>query len=65
HKDYRSKGKTIWESRPRNEREVYAHQYADRMREKLRKEGVLPFERFLNLRSLKKDGLLIDDFRTA
>ena len=47
---------------PTAEREVFAHQFADKLREKLRDEKIIPFSRKLNEKSLLQDGLDIEDF---
>lgn len=44
------------------EKEVFAHRYADELRRKLYKRGVVPFPRILSEKSIEKDGLLISDF---
>lgn len=49
-------------SRPKSEREAYAHRYADRMAEQLRKDGVIPFDRRLTRESLERDELSPADF---
>lgn len=47
------------------EKETFAHQYADRLREKLERFGVLPFERLLDPKRIAQDGLSISDFTVS
>ena len=51
-----------YHNRPRREREDFAHRYADRMRDKLTRTGVLPFTRKVKRRTLRADGLRLLDF---
>ncbi len=44
-------------SRPRDERESFAHRYADELRERLLRERRIPFPRRLDDRALAKDGV--------
>lgn len=62
HIDYPKYSSESWNSRPSMEKEAFAHKYADMQREKLQKEGIIPFDRILDLASLERDGLLVDDF---
>jgi hypothetical protein len=55
----------LWEryhARPAMAKEAFAHRYADALRARLFAAGVLPFERRLDERSLKRDGLRVEDF---
>lgn len=45
-----------------NEKEVFAHSYADKLAAKLKKFGVIPFDRILSKESLRKDKLRLSDF---
>lgn len=45
-----------------NEKESFAHQYADRIREELSQKKIIPFERILDLESTERDGLRMSDF---
>ncbi len=49
-------------SRPSDEREAFAHRYADEKKRKLRDAGSIPFERRLDLEALRRDGLRVEDF---
>ncbi len=49
-------------SRPAKEREAFAHRYADETWTKLNRAGLVPFERRLDLESLRRDGLRPEDF---
>ncbi len=48
--------------RPVNEREVYAHTYADRVARELREKGLIPFNRILDSNMTSKEGLRMEDF---
>lgn len=47
---------------PSEEKERFAHQYADQLNEELKKKGLLPFQRILNLEQIQEDGLSVEDF---
>ncbi len=47
---------------PSNEKEVFAHSYADKLKESLQHFRTIPFERILNEEKLIHDGLNIFDF---
>ena len=49
-------------TRPFQEREQYAHAYAERVRQSLLKNRTIPFEQKLDQKQLKADGLRRDDF---
>lgn len=44
------------------DKEVFAHSYADKMKEKFIQQGIIPFNRILDLEQIEKDGLDINDF---
>lgn len=44
------------------EKERFAHDYALRCTEKLKEEGLIPFERVLEEKQIQKDGLRLQDF---
>lgn len=44
------------------DKEVFAHRYADELREKLTQQDILPFERIFDIESLAADKLNIEDF---
>jgi hypothetical protein len=48
--------------KPRAEKEVFAHRYADLLRLSLQEHGRIPFARVLDVRSLHRDGLSEADF---
>ena len=48
---------------PGEEKERFAHQYADRFNQQLRREGLLPFPRILDEDQIQKDGLRLEDFK--
>lgn len=50
------------DSKTSKDKEVFAHNYADRMKESFIKQGVIPFDRILDLEQIEKDGLDISDF---
>lgn len=55
----------LWEAYdkiPTSEKEVFAHNYAQKMFEELRKKGVVPFARILDPKSILSDGLNMNDF---
>lgn len=51
-----------FDRKPAHEKEVFAHAYADRLREALRRRGVIPFGRILSPDRIAEDGLLMSDF---
>lgn len=51
-----------YSNKPSKDKEIFAHNYADRMKESLSKQGIIPFDRVLDLEQLEKDGLDINDF---
>lgn len=48
---------------PSEEKERFAHQYADKFNQQLRKKGLLPFPRILDEAQIQKDGLRLEDFK--
>jgi hypothetical protein len=52
-----------YDSKPKAEKETFAHRYAERLRKELVEQKRIPFARKLDLRSLKRDGLREGDFR--
>jgi hypothetical protein len=44
------------------EKETFAHQYADKLRESLVRFGVIPFARILDKKTIARDGLSVSDF---
>jgi hypothetical protein len=44
------------------EKESFAHQYADKLREKLVRFGIIPFDRMLDKKTIGRDGLSVSDF---
>lgn len=44
------------------DKEAFAHKYADKLRDKLTQEGVVPFARMLNIKSIEEDNLRLSDF---
>lgn len=61
HIDY-SRNPTAFDRRIPREKEVFAHRYADEMREELRQKKVIPFERMLERSTIETDGLRLADF---
>ena len=59
--DY-SRNPTGFDKKISREREVFAHRYADELREDLVQKKVIPFERILDASSLEVDGLNRPDF---
>lgn len=49
-------------SKSSKDKEAFAHNYADKMKEKLIQLGIIPFNRILDLEQIEKDGLDINDF---
>jgi hypothetical protein len=54
-------GDLYW-SKPSDEKEVFAHRYADQFYEKEKKAGNIPFERILNEEQIVTDGLVLSWF---
>ncbi len=52
-----------YDSKPKVEKESFAHRYAAQLRQELVKQKHIPFPRKLDLRSMRRDGLSEDDFR--
>jgi len=44
------------------EKETFAHQYADKLRERLVRFGVIPFARIVDKKTIARDGLSVSDF---
>ncbi len=44
------------------EKETFAHQYADKLRESLVRFGVIPFARMFDKKTIARDGLSVSDF---
>jgi hypothetical protein len=61
HVDYTINSETIY-SKTSKDKEVFAHSYATKMKEKLTQQGVIPFSRLVELEQIEKDGLDINDF---
>ncbi len=53
----------IYENIPKLEKEVFANNFADKMKLNLEVQNIIPFERMLNQDSLLKDGLWLTDFQ--
>ncbi|WP_298516393.1 hypothetical protein [uncultured Kordia sp.] len=51
-----------YHSLPTSEKESFAHSYADTFKSQLEAKYLIPFDRILDLDSMKKDGLKISDF---
>jgi len=45
------------------EKETFAHQYADKLRESLVRFGVIPFARIVDKKTIARDGLSVSDFK--
>jgi hypothetical protein len=52
-----------FDRKPSDEKEMFAHQYADKLKTSLEKRRWIPFERILSDKSIKKDRLRISDFK--
>jgi ribosomal protein S13 len=61
HVDY-SRNQIAFDKKISREREVFAHRYADELRERLSQEKVIPFKRILESKILERDGLDMSDF---
>ena len=59
---YRSLGPECFEQTPHQEREDFAHRYADKFRNEARAIGHLPFERLISEARLNRHGLRSADF---
>ncbi|HXG86340.1 MAG TPA: hypothetical protein VNI84_20140 [Pyrinomonadaceae bacterium] len=58
----RMKNEDAFETKTSKDKEMFAHRYADEMREYLKQKGILPFERIFDLRSIESDKLRAIDF---
>ena len=58
----RMRDEVAFETKTSKDKEVFAHRYADELRENLKQKGILPFERIFDLESLKSDKLRVVDF---
>ena len=54
-----------YESKPRAEKEDFAHRYADKLASSLRDKGLIPFERMISPQRLSRDGLRKTDFAST
>lgn len=61
HVDY-SRNPKAFARKIANEKESFAHQYADRLREELSQKKIIPIERILDPESIEQDGLRMSDF---
>jgi hypothetical protein len=61
HIDY-SRNPDAFDRKIPHEKEAFAHRYADKVREELAKQKVIPFERILDSKSMETDGLRMSDF---
>lgn len=53
----------LYHAIPSAEKEVFAHAYADKFKDKMTMEGTIPFDRILNANELKKHHLDVSDFK--
>jgi hypothetical protein len=44
------------------EKETFAHQYAEKLRENLVRFGIIPFARMFDMETIARDGLSVSDF---
>ena len=58
----RQRNEASFNAKPSKEKEVFAHKYADELRETLKRKGILPFNRIFDIESLKSDKLRVADF---
>jgi hypothetical protein len=56
---------TAFDTKTSHDKEAFAHAYAERMSERLKHFGIIPFERILDPESLRRDGLDLADFTLA
>ena len=52
-----------WDRKPSADKEAFAHRYADTLRNELKRQGIIPFPRQLNLERITLAGLNIRDFQ--
>lgn len=52
----------LYDSKPSLDKETFAHSYADKLRTRLKIEGIIPFNRIVNVDSIVDNGLLLTDF---
>jgi hypothetical protein len=62
HIDYRRTNSDKWDQKTSLDKEIFAHQHADKRRQELIERGVIPFYRILDLGSLRSEGLALEDF---
>lgn len=53
---------STWASKTSADKEAFAHRYADTLRGKLKKQGIIPFPRQLNPETIMQAGLRMSDF---
>jgi len=58
----RQRNEEAFDAKPSKEKEVFAHRYADELRENLKRKGTLPFKRIFDIESLAADKLRVADF---
>lgn len=51
-----------FDKKPSNDKEAFAHNYADKLRQKLSEAGAIPFARIFNTESIERDKLRLSDF---
>lgn len=60
----RKRNEELFDVKPSKEKEVFAHRYANELRNNLKQKDILPFERIFDLESLESDKLRVVDFAT-
>ena len=58
----RMRNEDVFETKTSKDKEMFAHRYADDLRENLKQKGILPFERIFDFESLEADKLRVVDF---
>lgn len=58
----RMRNEIAFETKTSKDKEVFAHRYADELRDRLKQKDVLPFERIFDIKSLEADKLCVEDF---
>lgn len=61
HVDYK-KNEYIFDRKPGKQKEVFAHKYAEKLGNEIKKKGIIPFERIGTMESIELDGLRASDF---
>ena len=58
----RMRNEVAFETKTSKDKEMFAHRYADELKQNLKQKGILPFERIFDIESLESEKLRVVDF---